>query len=295
MTTIVTRMQEITISICEKLDSIQTESLQVGALLIEANEILQEEGKKQPEFLAYCKENFSIGKSQAYKLMKVSKFFAEDTRFKGVAMRVLYVLATEANEEELEKAAELAANDSLNTGTLNAILHPEPVKPVEPVAPKQSPEEVKESEEETNNSLDSVPFDVDEQIARNDAIQEGAPRTTQEILESADDETKAVLDDKDRQIATLESMLKKLQETVASFEKKAAIKPAAPLLPQFKSKNPCVVLGIAESDAGKITVVRKAFREIIACGYGEGHEAFEQLTKAKDSLLADIEAAKQAA
>ncbi len=67
---------------------------------------------------------------------------------------------------------------------------------------------------------------------------------------------------------------------------------AMPMLPQFKNACPYAVLGLGQVEATKLTVVKKAFRELIKCGYGKGHEAFELLTKAKDQLLADIEANK---
>ena len=60
----------------------------------------------------------------------------------------------------------------------------------------------------------------------------------------------------------------------------------APTLPQFKSKCTYAVLGLSQEQAEKPAAIKKAFREIIKCGYGDGHEAFDLLTQAKDKLLA---------
>ena len=65
------------------------------------------------------------------------------------------------------------------------------------------------------------------------------------------------------------------------------------MLPQFTNACPYAVLGLGQVEAKQITKVKKAFRELIKCGYGQGHDAFELLTKAKDQLLKDIEAAKE--
>ncbi|QDF45984.1 hypothetical protein vBVpaPMGD2_45 [Vibrio phage vB_VpaP_MGD2] len=294
MSEVITRMQEITLEVCSKLDTIQQESLAVGKLLREALEIMKDEGKKQAEFVEYCKLNFSIGKSQAYKLMKVSEFFEGDKRFNGVAMRVLYVLATEANEEQLEKAAELAANDSLNTGTLNAILYPEAPEKQEPEAPKETTEQAEEKKEEAEESLnslpnaDDVPFDmegtgdsVQAQMQQNDTLQEANETVN-----------KAELDAKDKLIEELRTTIAELNKTLSEVKSKSERKPVAPMLPQFKNACPYAVLGLGQVESKKVTHVKKAFRELIKCGYGDGHEAFELLVKAKDQLLADIEEAK---
>ncbi|QHB42725.1 hypothetical protein [Vibrio phage VP-HS15] len=292
MTEAITRIQEITLEVCSKLDTIQQESLAVGNLLREALSIMKDEGKKQADFLEYCKLNFSIGKSQAYKLMKVSEFFEDDKRFSGVAMRVLYVLATEANQEQLEKAAELAANDSLNTGTLNAILHPEAPKE-EPETSKETPEQAEEKIEEAEESLnslpdaDDVPFDTGEtdsvqsQMQANDKLQEeNAPVNQEELLA------------KDKLIGELRATIEGLNKTLKELRDKSERKPVAPMLPQFKNPCPYAVLGLGQLESKQITKVKKAFRELIKCGYGDGHEAFELLVKAKDQLIADIEAEK---
>ena len=65
-----------------------------------------------------------------------------------------------------------------------------------------------------------------------------------------------------------------------------------PALPQFKSKCSYAVLGLSTEDSLKKAKVSKAFRDLIKCGYGAGHESFELLTAAKDTLLDVIEKAE---
>lgn len=301
MTKVVTRIQEITIEINNKLDIIQLESVAVGTLLKEALEVLKEEGKKQADFLEYCKQEFSIGKAQAYKLMKVAEVFAEDGRFKGVAMRVLYALATQANDEQMERAAEFAANGSLNTAIVNQLLNPEPPKQDDKQQEQQEQEEQQASKEadkaqkaidealdnvSQRETEDDIPFDtsVDGQMQRNDAEQE-----------SNEPNKESVNADLMAEVRELRAALQAANELIANMkEDKETARPVAPMLPQFKNACPYAVLGLGQVESKKITVVKKAFRELIKCGYGKGHEAFELLTKAKDQLIEDIEAAKKA-
>lgn len=278
----VTRMQEITNEIAIRLDNIQSESMEVGKLLKEALEEIKEQGGKQPDFVQYCKDNFAISKAQAYKLMKISETFGEDKRFVGVAMRVLYSLASQATEEEIEKAAEFAENGTLNTAIVNQLLNPVPAQPEVPTAPPVT-EETELNEEQTNALNEALNNVVETPVT------EEAPKTTAQIVESADEEMKLVLADKDKQIETLNTMLKTLQETVNKLEASTKVKPTAPFLPQFRNACPYAVLGLGQVEAKQKAKVTKAFRELIKCGYGDGHEAFELLVKAKDQLLADIE------
>lgn len=278
----VTRMQEITNEINARLDNIQTESMLVGQLLAEALNEIKEQGGKQSDFVDYCKLEFGLSKSQAYKLIKINQVFGEDVRFKGVAMRVLYALSTQATEEEIEKAAEFAANGTLNTAIVNQLLNPVPAQP-EKEEPPVITEDTKLTEEQDkalHEALDNV-VDAPE-----------APQTTEEVINSADEATKQVIEGQKSEISTLKSMITTLQETISKLQDATKKKPVAPSLPQFKSACPYAVLGLSQTEATKKTRVTKAFRELIACGYGDGHESFELLVKAKDQLLADIADAK---
>lgn len=283
MSKVITRMQEIVAEINTKLDVIQQESVSVGKLLIEAKEELQADGKKYADFIVWCGEQFNIGKAQASKLMKVATVFDEDERFKGVAMRVLYQLATTATPDQMDRAADFAATNSLTSAVANQLLNPTPVETEQAESKELSKEDKAEQNADTQVSLenlpksDDVPFTVDSQIEANDKAQE-SKEANSDLVE---------------QISELKDSLRAANELIQSLkdanEKQSASRNTAPFLPQFKSACPYAVLGLGQIESKQITKVKKAFRELIKCGYGDGHDAFEALCKAKNQLLNDIE------
>lgn len=289
MTKVISRMQEITIEINSKLDVIQKESVSVGSLLKEALQCMKDEGKKQADFLEYCKNEFSIGKAQAYKLMKVAEVFEDDARFKGVAMRVLYTLATTATDEQMDKAAEFAASGTLNTAVVNQLLYPEA-----PQAPApETTEEAEEKQEEANQSLNNLPevADLPQQEQEDDIPFDmgDAPAPAAPVSAPAAAEVEGL----NNELAELRAALEAANELIKSLQaEKVTAKPAAPMLPQFKNACYYARLGLGQIEARDAAKVRKAFRELIKCGYGDGHDAFKLLTEAKDALLEEIKAAK---
>ncbi len=285
MTTIVTRMQEIVLEINASLGNIQSESIKVGNLLNEANEEMKGNGLKSADFLKWCKDEFCIGKAQAYKLMKVATFFKDDKRFHGVSMRVLYTLATEATDSELEKAAEFAATSSLTTAVVNQLLNPEPVAPTKPEpSKKETQAEAEEKQEEIEKALANVqerhdfdmgdvPFDTDE-------------NKPSEVIKEAD--TSGL----QAEITELRKALTAANELISNLRAEKVqhnVSKTMPMLPQFKNACPYAVLGLGQLEAKEKAKVNKAFRELVKLGYGKGHEAFELLEKAKKQLLEDIE------
>ncbi|AWD90681.1 hypothetical protein [Pseudomonas phage Achelous] len=269
-----TRMEEIVIEINQSLDNIQTESVKVGKLLTEANCEFKEQGKKGADFLEWAFTHFSIKKAQAYKLMTVAEHFGADDRFQGVSMRVLYALATQADDDVIDKAAELAANNSLTTTTLNLLLNPAPVEPK-----KQQIDENKNEGDaallNVPNAPESTPSGV--QQTPSAPVADGAGVAGNEANEALASANAALLE----QVAALTAQLKEMQEAQVRFNASKA----APSLPQFKHKNPCVVLGLSEDDAKSATKIKAAFRGLVSAGYGNEHEAFDKLVAARDSLL----------
>lgn len=301
MTKVISRMQEITIEINSKLDVIQKESVSVGSLLKEALQCLKDEGKKQADFLEYCKNEFSIGKAQAYKLMKVAEVFEDDARFKGVAMRVLYTLATTATDEQMEKAAEFAASGTLNTAVVNQLLYPEAPQAPAPTPAPETTEEAEEKQEEANQSLNNLPevADLPKQEQEDDIPFDmgdapAAPATSVEAqMTKHDAMQEANVSGLESEISELRAALEAANELIKSLQAdKVTAKPAAPMLPQFKNACYYARLGLGQIEARDAAKVRKAFRELIKCGYGDGHDAFKLLTEAKDALLEEIKAAK---
>ncbi|QBJ01064.1 hypothetical protein [Aeromonas phage HJG] len=277
-----TRLDEIVSEVCQALDNIQSESIRVGLLLTEANQEFKDKGEKGAVFLDWCFNNFSIKKAQAYKLMKVAEVFGSDKVWSGVAMRVLYALATQATEEELEKAKELAANGSLTTTMLNVILAPKPeVTPTAPViettpeAGNASLDVVPEAPKATNQ--DDAPFEVDTTPA---PVKAAEPASTPVSSEEADS-YKAEAEALRKQVSELMQKLTELQQAqIQHNNNRQAVE-----LPQFNSACAYAVLGLSAEEATNATLVKKAFRGLVAAGYGNGHASFEKIVAAKDALL----------
>ncbi|AWD90590.1 hypothetical protein [Pseudomonas phage Njord] len=279
----VTRMEELVVEISQALDNIQTESVRVGKLLTEASCEFKEQGKKATDFLAWAFAHFSIRKAQAYKLMTVAEHFGTDDRFAGVSMRVLYALATEANEDELNKAAELAANGSLTTTTLNLLLNPEPAKPaVKPIdatkeAGQASLGNVQAAEESAPNGVVQEPSAPVSNVAP--GADSGSPWEGE--APAAGDEVVQLRN----QVAELLAQIKTLTDAQVQHNNGAK----APTLPQFKSKVPYAVLGLSAEEALSDAKVKAAFRGLVKAGYGSGHSDFDALVAAKDALLSKPE------
>lgn len=273
-----TRMDEIVLEINQSLDNIQTESVKVGKLLTEANCEFKEQGKKGQDFLDWAFAHFSIKKAQAYKLMTVAEHFGADDRFVGVSMRVLYALATQADDEVIDKAAELAANNSLTTTTLNLLLNPAPKEPV-----KQQIDSTKQEGEAALLNVPAGPESTPSGVVQTPSapVADGAASAGGEANEALAAANKSLLE----QVAALTAQLKEMQEAQVRYNSAKA----APSLPQFKHKNPCVVLGMSESDAGSASKIKAAFRGLVSAGYGNEHEAFDKLVAARDQLMKDVE------
>lgn len=289
MTQVISRMDEIVLEINEKLDIIQKESVSVGKLLIEAKEEMTGNGKKYADFIEWCGLQFNIGKAQASKLMKVATVFEDDERFKGVAMRVLYALAVNATPEQMDRAAEFAANGTLNSAVVNQLLNPAPVVQKEPEAPEQSDKENSEAQKAIEDAINNVSQretpTVDEQMKANDALQES---DTGSLSDAEKEGLTSEIQELRKALEAANDLIKSMRAEKTQHNSSKDM----PMLPQFTNACPYAVLGLGQVEAKQVTKVKKAFRELIKCGYGKGHEAFELLTKAKDQLLADIEAAK---
>lgn len=289
MTQAISRIQEITAAIKLKLDNIQAETQEVGALLKEVLEEFKAQGKNQAAFLEYCKGEFAIGKAQAYKLIAIYETFGEDKRFKGVSMRVLYTLASVATKEQVDRAAEFAESGSLTTSIVNELLNPTPIPPEVALTGNGAGGEVSE---EAKKKLLDIQATLDAQALKDEERIKLETEKVKEGDNTALASLQASLDEQSQTIKLLTEELSKANALVKELTAPSRAKTSAPFLPQFNHESPFVVLGLSESESKQVTKVKKAFRDIIKCGYGEGHEAFTKLTAAKDALLAAIEESK---
>lgn len=250
----VTRLQEIEQEIPELLTTASSAYLQVGQLLSEA----REEFDNQVQFLDWALAKFNIRKSQAFRLMKIAKEFAGDTRFAGVAMRVLDALSGESDEVK-EKAATLAATGQLNTPALQLLQGGKPEVEPEPLPEVQA---------------DPKPLNVPPVQADKPAQPEAA---------EASEEVKTLRLTIQNLVAQQDKLLQQLAELQRPRTQQL------PMLPHFKASSLHTRLGLATTASAK--EVRAAYRAITAHYTPETNkEAFELLTAARDALLQEVAA-----
>lgn len=274
-----TYLDELAEEIGECLDDVQTKSQRIGELLLLAREEMTAQGKKA-EFLPWCYAHFCFSKAHTYRLMRIAEFLKEDKRFTGVAMRVLYRLIADATPEVLEKAAELAGNGSLNSGTLQALLEPknqaEPAKQepatvtVDAQASLDNVQEKQALATQTASGPDDAPFDI------------GDSKPVQSApvyVEQAQAELRELRQQLDSALAEIRRL------TTPAMVKTAQV---APMLRQFKSYDAQCTLGLTTGEAQDKQAIKTAFREFIKLGYGDGHEAYPLLCEAQELLLLQL-------
>lgn len=287
--TLVSVREAATAEIKQHLDSIGTSYIKVGACLNE----LRGDFEGQKDFLAYVEAEFAIKKAQCYKLMSVARVFEGDERFKGVAMRVMLALVPFADESIImEKAAGLAADGKLDTNAVNALIEPkkepkaEIVQPKpEPVKPQENATEAAESQE--TQAPQAVPPvsepDTDESAPWEEENRPEAPKAAP--LDNTANTENAAIAGLLAQIKSLTEQLKEANDRIASLSSaRESKKAAAPMLPQFKSSCFYARLGLSAEEAEKPLVVKKARRELVKMGYGEGHEAWSLISEAVEEL-----------
>lgn len=277
--------EEIALEIRAHLDNIGTAYLSVGKALNEA----REDFDKQQDFLDWVASEFGIQKAQTYKLMKVGKVFGTDERFAGVAMRVLSVLASHVDDTAvMDRAADAAAKGELDSQALTNILAPAKIAPpTQPSAPaKPAPENSATPTASTSTAKPTVP----EVEAPHDVVIEGevvpaspapAPANTSIVSTATNDRERGLL----AMIETLKGTIEQMQaeHRRRDTERDSKVK-AAPMLPQFKSKCLYARLGLSLEEAQDAKKVKKAQRELVKLGYGEGHAAWDAISEAVNAL-----------
>ena len=292
--TILTLRETVVVEIRQHLENIGATYIRVGSLL---NEVRGDfEGQK--DFLAWVEVEFSIKKAQCYNLMNVAKTFEGNEAFKSVAMRVMLALVPHAdNMEVMEKAAEMATAGTLDTAAVNELTG-KPAKPVGTpvVAGIEQAKAAQEGAEAAPQALQTVPAPAD-----TDEEDDSAPfdlTVSATVAHSAPVEPSqpvALPNEENERTNALLATIKQLNETIAEMQatinartsEREARKSAAPMLSQFKSKCMYARLGLSAEDAEKKTAVKKAQRELVKAGYGEGHDAWSFITEAVTSLIGE--------
>lgn len=275
-----------TVEIKQHLDTIGASYLKVGACLNE----LRGDFEGQKEFLSYVESEFNIKKSQCYNLMNVARVFDGDGRFKGVSMRVMLALIPVADESSImEKAAELAAEDKLDTKAVNALLSPSKTEAVQPKPATVKPQEKATEDVESPQELapqelpPASPVNTDDSTPWEDGSEPEAPKAAP--LDNTANTESAAMAGLLAQIKALTEQLQAANDRIASLTSaRESKKAAAPMLPQFKSSCFYARLGLSAEEAEKKTAVNKAKRELVKLGYGEGHEAWPLILEAVEQL-----------
>lgn len=239
-----------------ELDNAAASYIEVGRLLTLAREFHD----KQAAFLAWAEDAVQLKKAQVYKLMKVYETFGNDPRFIGAPMRALYML-TGASVEQLAEAAEVAEAGELDSSSAAAIVGKnstsEPAIIKHPGKGTPAPEKAQQEPAQAAESAPAAPVQQDK---------------INELL---------------AQIGKLTEQLNEANQRIAELSKPKAPKvQPMPMLPQFKSACMYARLGLPAEAAAK--EVRAAYRELVKFFNDESNsEAFQAITEAKESLLAE--------
>lgn len=294
---VLTLKEELTEVIRANLENIGRGYLEVGKAL---NEV-REEFENAKEFLEWVANEFGLQKAQTYKMMKVSKVFGEDDRFKGVSFRVLAVLAGHVEDAAvMERAVSAAEAGKLDSPLLTSILAPAKPAPVPPTNPAPGAGDTTPlNPVNTVHALDGKP-DLAGALGK-DNPEELTPQPHNVVIDGQTLEASpapnlptpapAALQTTERERALLSQLeiLKKVVEQLQEAQKKQATErdskvKAAPLLPQFKSKCLYARLGLSAEESQDAKQVKKAQRELVKLGYGEGHEAWPAISEAVTAL-----------
>lgn len=250
----------------------------LGELLLKAKDAHE----STPDFLKWVDEKFGIKKAWAYRLMKVASVFQEDA-WKSTAVEVLYTLQSQATDNQLEQARELAEAGKLNRKTLAELL--------EPVAP--AIKQVEQPEPQSSQKL--LQQAAESLIASAAEPQEAAPMLPESsVLDKPQEDSAELMElvrDLREQLAIQQQQNAELMAQIAEANKPRIAASNAPMLPQFSSACMYARLGLAAEDAADKSKILEAFKSLCKAGYGRQHEAFSLLDEARHKLIHAMEAA----
>jgi len=284
-------------SLADQIDQLLTEraanTLALGKALSEAKALFD----KGADFIAWAEQHCGIKRAQVFKWLKVWDRFGDNALFEGVAMRVLYTLASlpEDSPVYLEATELLELGKSLDSRTLTGLIQKhEAPKP----EPKADPSPVIEPELVESQGADPVdapemdagaPWEGEEVEAG--AMGYGEHKSPETAPESAPEAPKtepvsaSELTRRDRLIEELQATIAELNEQL-----KRAQAPAAPAqlppLPQFDQACPFAVLGLSRDAEGDAAAIKKAHRALAKLYSGQP-EVSEKLMNARKALLAN--------
>ena len=234
-----------------ELESAQQSFLKVGECLCNASDRIGEQGKKAADLIAWAESNCGIKKAQMYKLMKVYETFGENTDFAGVSMRVLYTLSHQS-PDVVTQARVRALKGKFESKDLDELIENN----------KPEPKELKETKTSGTPAIDGskkVVKKIDD-----DKIKQGMTETIKELTD------------------TIKELREQLKVKKAPKKQESSI----PFLPQFKSKNMCVRLGLEGDKCGDLKEINKAYRALAKIFTATANlKASEALKDAREELL----------
>lgn len=244
------------------------------------------------EFLAFCKDKLGLGKASVYNYLKLHGTFGSKPEFSKVATRVLNELSRYKNLKDIIDEAEVLALDGkLDTKAAMKLIDDNELK-LNPPATEQEDEPEIPEQSTKNESETDLPDDTDLPWKESDEEPETPSNTV--VQPTVAPEKSNTLDKEDdtaelhKQIERLLEQLETANKTIANMQATSNrdVKVAsAPMLPQFSNACYYARLGLSQSESSDKSRVKKAFRELVKLGYGEGHEAFPRLKEAMESLI----------
>jgi hypothetical protein len=245
-----------------------------GRLLSEALDMFKEAKQPVSKWLEWANTACSVKKAQAYSLVKIHNTFGPDTEFKNCSMRVLNImvhLSPDMFNLVKDEALEQAKQGKLSTNKIQSIIGKHKPAPKEPKKP--APKKAHES-----NDPDRTTKHMQNEV-NGSGNNSGASKEDNSELAKLRKEN-----------AELKKQLAEMNDTLKRIEKKEVSQPktVAPVLPQFSSKAPNVVLGVTLG-AGKVEInntYRAMAKIFTALTCPEGAKA---LKAAREELLKDRE------
>lgn len=275
-------LESLKVEIAHTIEQSGATSFKLGKLLTEAREACE----NQQEFLEWVDSNFGIKKAWAFKLMAVSKRF-EGEPWTSVAISVLYVLHSQATEEQLLEARKFAEAGKLDIATVKALLMP-PVPVVAKTEPVVTDADKRATASVQAALMDTTPHDV-----------KGVEATPAPVIKPATPEPLAAVVQPKGDTLELQEQLERAMATISELTNQIAelTRPRItsssqmPMLPQFSSKSLYARLGLDASEQPGKAEILEAFRALCKAGYGRTHEAFKLIDEARHELIHSLEVA----
>jgi hypothetical protein len=280
----IVELEQIANDVKEQFAIIDSAVLKVGELLARAKDILS----GQAAWLRWAKKECNVGKSHAYRLIKVYEAFKDLPEAQDLSGRVLTALLT-ANAKVVEQVLDIKDNGETVTEKDVKDLKKQDAKEQKANADKgtdttDTPEESEHKESDVDEKIKGELDNDTKELTEHNPLLDST-ETDKSFMVDTDDtnegsDVKVLL----AKIQELQKELSDAREEMVKLSEPA--KYNLPMLHQFNSSHAHVVLGLSVKDSKIKNKVRNAYREYAAIWTKEQNEpAFTFLTTAKETLL----------